>query len=185
MKRITIPKARLWDSVNRKFLYVPETTFTIEHSLVSISKWESRTHKPFISASKKTRQELIDYIKDMTLEEGIPDLAYNGVTDAIIKEVSDYIADPQSALIHKKKEGEGSSNKTVTSDMIYVQLAMAQIPFQPCETWHLNRLLTMLSYYASKQEESQKGSKRKGRPDPGAGKKMHDLNAARRAKMKH
>ena len=80
MLQITIPSGEMWDEVNEKFVYTKAQTLTLEHSLVSLSKWESKWHKPFLSKEPKSQTETIDYIKCMTLTQNVDPNVYLFIT---------------------------------------------------------------------------------------------------------
>lgn len=145
MLHITIKGQELWDSKKREFIYTKDTEIVVEHSLVSLSKWESIWQKPFLSTENKTREEFISYIKCMTITQNISDLVFNSITNDIIQQVQKYIENPMTATwFGKDKNQRPGPKKTVTSEVIYYWMVQAKIPFNPCEKWHLNRLLTLI-----------------------------------------
>ena len=98
MLRITIPSTEFWDEVKQEFVYTKAQTLQLEHSLVSLSKWESRWNKPFLTKQEKTLEETIDYVKCMTLTQNVNPEVYNYLTNSNINEVNRYIALPMTAL---------------------------------------------------------------------------------------
>ena len=96
MLKITIPKQELWDEANQIFINVEEKTLQLEHSLISVKKWESKWHKPFLGKGEKSVEETIDYIKCMTLTQNVDPFVYYGITNEIIDQVSAYIDDPMT-----------------------------------------------------------------------------------------
>lgn len=158
---IHIEKRELWDEVNEQFLYVDEYDLLLEHSLKSISLWESKYHKSFID-SEKTLDETLDYVKMMTIgKKPANDIVYSMLTKAQIEEIGNYINDPMTATtVPDDTDGEAKSTiktKYTTSEEIYYYMFAQNIPIQ-CETWHLNRLITLikLSAFNNKPEDKKK-----------------------------
>lgn len=179
MLTIIVPSHEIYDEKNNTFSNTKEQILCLEHSLVSISKWESKYHKPFISDKPKTDEELIDYIKFMTITQNVDDKIYNCLTNENFKQVNAYIEDTMTATIITDRRDENKKSKSsnfVTSELIYYWMISYQIPFE-CQRWHLNRLLTLIKVCNVKNNTNDKMSKK----DIYANNKA--LNAARRAKM--
>lgn len=159
MLRITIPAQELYDEKTNKILTVKETTLQLEHSLVSISKWESKWGKPFISDdnSNMSTEELVDYVRCMTITQNVDPKAYNYLTVENINEINQYINSPMTATTIKQTTG-GTKKEKVTSELIYYWMVANEIPFD-CEKWHLNRLLTLIRICSIKNQPSKKMSK--------------------------
>lgn len=155
---ITIPAGRLYDEANRKFITIPKpTTLVLEHSLISLTKWESKWHKPFLNERyKKTFEETIDYIRCMTLNKGVDPRVYYGLTQENIAEIQAYIDDPMTATTIKEDPRKKSNGTYVTNEVIYYWLTALQIPFDPCERWHLNRLITFVKVCDEKNKPPKK-----------------------------
>jgi hypothetical protein len=162
-----------WDERTQEFVYEKEQTLQLEHSLVSLSKWESKWCKPFLSKTEKTREETIDYIKCMTMTQNVNPEVYLRVTDEIIKEVNKYIDAPMTATWFSKERGGRSSNEQTTSELIYYWMISLNIPFD-CQKWHLNRLLILIKVCNLKNQPAKKMSRREVMSRNAA------LNAARR-----
>lgn len=143
MLQITIPKTELWDEKKQEFVYTKEQTLQLEHSLVSISKWESKWGKVFLSKEPKTDEETIDYIRCMTITQNVKPETYNYLTPENIIQIDNYIKDPMTATYFTEEGSKGSSRKQVTNELIYHWMIELKIPMQ-CEKWHLNRLLTLI-----------------------------------------
>lgn len=158
MLKITIPASEQYDSVNNLFCYTKEQTLVLEHSLVSISKWESKWRKPFLGKERKTFEETIDYIKCMTLTQNVDPLVYNGITQSVINEVFDYIDEPMTATTFSKEKAS-PNREVITAEIIYYWMIALQIPFE-CQKWHLNRLLTLIKVCSIKNSPNRKMSKR-------------------------
>lgn len=150
MIQITLPAEKgneYWDEENQQFLYPEpkkEQTLQLEHSLISLSKWESKWCKPFFSKKKKNADETIDYIKCMTLNKNIDDDVYSRLSRDHIQKIDEYIHAPMTATILYKdpKEGVGS-REIITSELIYCWMIELKIPFE-CQKWHINRLMTLI-----------------------------------------
>ena len=167
----------MWDEVKEEITYLPKITLVLEHSLLSISKWESKWKTPFLSKEKKTNEMWLDYIKMMTINKNVDDLYFSRLTMKDIKKVYDYIEDSMTATWFNEQNlprGRGSG-EVVTSELIYYWLVALEIPFE-VEKWHLNRLLTLVQICNIKQQKPKKMSKKDINAQNAA------LNRARRAK---
>lgn len=129
------------------FVHVNEQDIQLEHSLISISKWEQKYKKPFISKEPKTEEEMIEYYKCMVVTPNANLRAIEFLPKFIKARINAYIDDPMTATTINEKKPEGyakSNSQFTTNELIYSWMAANQIPFRPCETWHLNRLLTLI-----------------------------------------
>lgn len=160
MLRLTIPKTELWNETTSTFEYTEEVVVDLEHSLVSLSKWESFYEKPFLSEEPKTREETRYYIGCMCLGEFPSDLTLSRITDAQIQEVDDYISKRHTATwFNEPKTSYRQTNKTVvTAEVIYYWMVSLQIPFE-CEYWNLNRLITLVRVINNKNQPQKKMSR--------------------------
>ena len=165
-----------WDEVKQEFVEPEYKTLQLEHSLVSLSKWESKWHKPFYSKKEKTEEEMLDYIKCMTLTKNVDSDVYNHLTIGNVKDVKDYINDPMTATTFSRDEKGQSNSETITSELIYYWMIASNIPFE-CQKWHLNRLITLIRVCSIKNAPPKKRSKRDIMSRNAA------LNAARRKQM--
>ena len=143
MLQITIPSTELWDERKEEFVYVKEKTLQLEHSLVSLSKWESKWNKSFLSSSDKTNEEIIDYIRCMTITQNVDPEVYTRLKNNVIKQIYDYINAPMTATVISDTKRGGGSREVITSELIYYWMIALNIPFE-CQKWHLNRLLTLI-----------------------------------------
>lgn len=174
---ITVPPQEYLDETTNTFKTTEAATLQLEHSLLSISKWESKWHKPFLSNDPKTETELIDYIRCMTINSGVkPEVYYMLPSDSLIK-IRDYIDDSMTATWFNRKEKSRTSRKIITSEVIYSWMITLGIPFE-CQKWHLNRLMTLIEVCSIQNEGPKKMSRRE------AMEQQRYLNAARRAKSK-
>lgn len=157
MLKITIPAIEQYDEVKNEFITSKEQTLQLEHSLVSLSKWEAKWEKPFLSSGNKTSEESIDYIRCMTLTQNVDPSVYKFITSAIIDEVSKYIAAPMTATTFNN-EKKSHSKEIITSESIYYSMIAANIPFE-CQKWHLNRLITLIKVCGIKNSPPKKMSR--------------------------
>lgn len=143
MLQIRLPAEEGWDSEAETFIDLPEVVLSLEHSLVSLSKWEAIWHKHFLGRKDLTPAEIVSYIRCMS-EEPIDDTAIARFRQADFDAVADYIRESRTGTtITDRREQQGSS-QFVTSELIYGWMVGCQIPFQPSETWHLSRLLKLI-----------------------------------------
>lgn len=175
MLEITVPGVTLWDEVNEEFIETKDQTLKLEHSLVSLSKWESKWCKPFLSKKGKTTEETIDYIKCMTIGQNINPQVYSCLTPENIKQINDYIEAPMTATTFAKN-GRSTSREQITSELIYYWMIALNIPFE-CQKWHLNKLITLIEVCNIKNSPPKKMGKQSLMRRNAA------LNAARRNKL--
>ena len=176
MLQITIPECEFFDEGTETFVHMDEKTIQLEHSLVSLSKWESKWHKPFLGREPKTEEETIDYVRCMTITHNVSPLIYQRLTPEHYKQINDYIEDSMTATWFSKDSNSRSSREVVTAEIIYFWMVTYGIPFE-CEKWHLNRLLTLIRVCDRKNAPSKKMSKAEQYRQNRA------LNAARRSKL--
>ena len=177
MLKIVIPDNEVWDEANRIFITVKSQTLKLEHSLVSLSKWESKWCKPFLTKEEKTPEQELDYIRFMTLNTDIDPMVYYFLTNSDKKAISDYINSPMTATtINSQENKTGRSKEQVTAELIYYWMIALNIPFE-CQKWHLNRLLTLISVCNIKNAPPKKRSK------ADIMRRNAALNAARRKRL--
>jgi hypothetical protein len=157
MLKIIIPPVELFDEAKQEFLYSKGYDLRLEHSLVSLSKWEAKWQKPFLTKTDKTDEETVDYIRCMTITQNVDPIAYKHISQANIDRIVKYIDDPMTATILPKENG-ASNKETITSELIYYWMISFNIPFE-CQTWHLNRLLTLINVCNVKNQPKKKISK--------------------------
>ena len=158
MLKIIIPAREIFNEKTQEFDLSKEYTIQLEHSLVSVSKWEARWNKPFLDKKPKTAEETIDYIVCMTITQNIPIEAYNNLTQDNIEKINKYIEAPMTATTFSNNKGKNSS-EIVTSELIYYWMIALNIPME-CQRWHLNRLLTLIRVCNVKNQPPKKMSKR-------------------------
>lgn len=175
MLEIEIPNTELWDSERQEFINIQAQKLSLEHSLVSISKWESKWHKPFLGREKKTEEEMLDYIKCMTLTPKVDPNVYQAFTQSTLKKIEDYIYDPMTATTITDRSN-AKSREIVTSEIIYYWMITLGIPVE-FQKWHINRLMTLIQVCNIKNKPKKKMSRNELHSRNSA------LNAARKAKL--
>lgn len=156
MLEITIPGTELFDEETLTFTTTESVTLLLEHSLLSISKWESKWKKPFLSDKDKTKEEMIDYIRCMTITKNVPSEAYLGLSNGNIETIGNYIQDSMTATWFRE-ERSAPSREIITSEIIYYWMIANNIPME-CQKWHLNRLLTLIKVCQIKNSPKKKMS---------------------------
>lgn len=178
MIKVVIPEQELFDESTETFINIKETELELEHSLLSLSEWESKWHKPFLGKEDKTLNEILDYIRCMTIRKDVDDKIYQYLPRSVMEKILDYIEDPMTATWFSKTEKEKSGipkKETITSEIVYYWMVTLGIPFQ-CEKWHLNRLITLIRVINIKNGPTKKMNKKDMLS------RNAKLNAARRAK---
>lgn len=159
MLRITVPGVEQWDESREEFVSTKDQALQLEHSLISLSKWESRWKKPFLTKNDKTREETLDYIKCMTLNQNVDPEVYEHLTDENIRQINAYISDPMTATFFSDDKNAKTGREIVTSELIYYWMITLNIPDR-FEKWHLNRLLTLIKVCNVKNQPPKKRSRR-------------------------
>lgn len=176
MLHITIPSVENWDEGRQEFIQIKGRTLQLEHSLVSLSKWESRWCRSFLSDKEKTFEETVDYVRCMTITQNVDPLVYNNLTDGNIADIEQYIHAPMTATYFSEDKIGGVSREKITAELIYYWMISLNIPFE-CQKWHLNRLLTLIKVCDIKNRPSKKMSR------GSIMKRNSALNAARRKRL--
>ena len=150
----------------------------LEHSLSSLSKWESKYEKPFLTKEEKTEEEIFDYVRMMAIEETAPEV-FDNLTNEHYLLINAYINAKQTATWFGTQKKPKRNSQTVTSELIYYWITSYEIPWV-VETWHINRLFTLIEVF-----NEERGSKEKKKRGPGESMaaERHRLNEARKAEM--
>ncbi len=160
MLSITIPAVELWDEAKQEFVGLKkEQTLQLEHSLVSLSKWESKWCKAFLTKKEKTREEMLDYIKCMTITQNVDPEVYNYLTNENIIQINNYIEAPMTATTISEDKSSKTNREVITAELIYYWMIALNIPFE-CQKWHLNRLLMLVKVCNIKNQPPKKTSKK-------------------------
>ena len=158
MLTIVIPSNEKWNEITEEFIYSKSQTIQLEHSLVSISKWEAKWKKPFLSQAKKTDEETIDYVRCMTITQNVNPEVYKRLTNRNIKEINEYIDDLMTATIFSDLK-KGTGREIITSEIIYYQMIALNIPPE-YQKWHLNRLIALINVCSIKNQPPKKRNRR-------------------------
>lgn len=156
MLQITIPDGEFFNDDTQEFYSVKGQTLMLEHSLVSISKWESKYKKAFLSDDpkhKKTEEELLYYIKCMTITQNVKDDVYRCISVDNINKIVEYINDPMTATWFSNQPKRQLNRETLTSELLYYYMIAYRIPFE-CQKWHLNRLITLIKICDLKNQDN-------------------------------
>lgn len=157
MLKIVIPEKEFFNEKTETFEYSKAQEVTLEHSLISISKWESKWHKPFLDEKhEKTNEEFIDYVRCMSLTN-LPDEVFENISEMNKAEIMMYINDSQTATWFAEDRTPPPSSKIITSEVIYSWMIQNEVPFE-CQKWHLNRLLTLIRVCSLENMPSKKMS---------------------------
>lgn len=178
MLKIVVPgKQEKWDERTEQFIIsdAKDVTLRLEHSLISLSKWESKYHVPFLT-SEKNDEQILDYIRCMTLNPDVDDDVYNRLTVDNIIAINNYIADPMTATTVSDTHPGRKTNEIVTSELIYYWMIAYNIPSE-FEKWHINRLIMLIRVCSAKAEGGKKMTKREVMQH------NRELNAARKARL--
>lgn len=175
--KITIPKGSFYDEEKNEFIDLPETKIVMEHSLVSISKWESKWHIPYLTDKPKNKEQTIDYLRCMTITQNVDPNVYYFIPDSELLRIKSYIEDPMTATTISEEEGKGKMSKVLTTEVLYYYMISYNIPWE-FEKWHLNRLLMLIRVCSEENKPKKKMSKKQ------AMSKYASLNAARRSHLK-
>jgi hypothetical protein len=175
MLKLTVLGSEVFDETTSEFKTSGDVVLELEHSLVSLSKWESEFEKPFLTNDPKSVDEIVGYVKAMCLTPDIPETIFKKLSGENFQEINLYIDSTMSATTFSERRPQ-RSQEIVTSELIYYWMTVYNIPFE-CETWHLNRLFTLIRICNIKQDKPKPMS----RADQAA--EQRRLNAERRARF--
>lgn len=176
MLKLFVPGIELFDESTEEFVYSDDTVLELEHSLVSLSKWESIWKKPFM-ASEKSTEETLSYVNCMSLVGDISQEVFSRMTEDNFREINEYINDTKTATWFAEDKNDKSSRDVITSELIYYWMFTVNIPIE-CENWHLGRLITLIKVFSKKNQPEKKMSTQE------IARRNRELNAARRQKYK-
>lgn len=176
MLTIVIEGEESFNNEEQTFETLNDVVIELEHSLLSVSKWESKFQKPFLAAGKKTSEELFEYLKAMVVTPSIDlDVLYS-CSQKNLDTIQEYIDSSQSATtfgVMPERQGLG---EVITSELIYYWIVAFKIPFE-CQTWHLNRLFALIRICNIKNSKPKPMSRME------LAQRNRELNAKRRAEL--
>ena len=191
MLKITIPETEFYDSSTNSFFTVAKQTLLLEHSLISLSKWEQKWHIRFLDDSiTKTREQIVDYIRCMTVNSEPDPSVYSVIAnnETIIKQIKDYIQNPMTAttiydLRNELKKSKKEKKENLSAEVLYYMMFSRGIPIE-CSKWHLNTLISLLKVYDFYNEQNVNKAKGKNGTRKLNSEELADRNAINEARRK-
>lgn len=176
MLTIIIPEIEFFDETRQEFSSESQLVLELEHSLVSLSKWESKFEKPFLDTKEKTDEESLYYIKCMILTPDYPENIFDRFTPEHFQDINTYIEAKMTATTFREDRKDKANREVVTSELIYYWMVTFNVPIE-CQYWHLNRLFTLIRVFSVKNSKPEKVSKRELLA------RNRELNAKRKAEL--
>lgn len=177
--KIVVPEREGFNNATGEFFTYPEETIELEHSLISLQRWEEKWHIPFLTkAIEKTPKQMNDYIRCMVINK-ISDSALDRLTKDDIDKIQKYIEDSHTATTIKERPG--GQRRVITAELIYCWMFSLGINYE-CRKWHLNQLLTLIEVMSIENDPKAKKNNMMSPRD--AAMQSKALNDARRAKMR-
>ena len=176
MLTIVIPGSEFYDAEAERFIAMPESVIEFEHSLFSMSKWESIFEKPFLDSGEKTGEEIAAYIKAMILTKNVSWDVLSSLSQENLTKINEYINAKMTATWFNDHETKVKGKEIITTELIYYWMISFNIPFE-CQHWHLNRLLTLIKIFSIKNSDPKKMSRSEIMA------RNRALNAQRKAKL--
>ena len=183
MLKLKLPSLDIWDQETEEFSSVPEIDLEFEHSLYTISIWESRFKKPYLNEKNKTPEETMAYFYIMCQNPPMSEEDFVKRLDTkTVKKLSEYMADAMTATVITENRPQKPGKEVITNEIIYYWMVSLQIPFE-CQYWHLNRLMTLIRVTSIKKAEANdpKASKRAASREQLQ--RNNDLNELRKAQL--
>lgn len=163
MLQVFVPGVEYYDETRNVFVETKSAKLQLEHSLLSIAKWEAKWHKPFYDlSSEKTEEEFIDYIRCMTITQNVDPSIYSVIPIQVRRQIENYMNEPMTATWFRKEEEKSRKREIITAEIIYWWMFAQGIPLE-CQKWHINRLLTQIRVCSEKNREVSDPKMRNGR----------------------
>ena len=176
MLELRVPGQEFWDDEKEEFTYGKDVVLQLEHSLISISKWEAKHHKAFLTKRINSQDEMNDYIRCMVINRNVDPTVFSRLTVENLQDINEYIENPMSATYLGNDRETGGPKDTITSELIYYWMITYNIPAE-YQKWHINRLMALINVC------SRKSSPGKKMPNRTILQKNAALNAKRRAML--
>lgn len=176
MLEILVPKSELFDEGRNEFVTIPSEVVVLEHSLVSLSKWEAKWEKPFLGPGEKTTEETLDYVRSMITSDQLSPESFERLIQTSLKEINSYIDAKMTATTFSETPSP-RSREIITSELIYYWMIALNVPFE-CQHWHLNRLLVLIKICNTKNAPPKKMNRKE------LAARNHALNQQRKAQLK-
>jgi hypothetical protein len=176
MLTLIVPGDEHFDENTSEFVTVGDVTLELEHSLVSLSKWESKYEKPFLGRDEKTTEEVISYVETMLLTEEVPEGILHKLSEENFNQINDYLDAKMTATWFSDQPSAPRSREVITAELIYYWMIVFNIPFE-CQYWHLNKLFTLIRICNVKQAKPEKMSRNE------VAQRNRELNAQRRKQL--
>jgi hypothetical protein len=173
---VTITGDEFFNEETEEFVTIGDVVLELEHSLLSVSKWESKFQKPFLASGEKSREEVLEYLRMMILNKDIPEDIHLRLDQTNMDLINEYVGSAQSATTFGQIPDPVSKAEVITSELVYYWMVAFNIPFE-CETWHLNRLFSLIRICNIKNSKPSKMSK------ASLAQRNRDLNAQRRSQL--
>jgi len=173
---ITIQGDELWDEESEQFHYTDGIVLQFEHSLISLSKWEAKFHKLFLTPDKKTEEEMVGYVEAMLITPNIPSGTLDLLTAEHVEALDAYINDPMTGTVIADLPKQGGSSERISAELVYYWMNEYKIPYEARE-WHLNQLFTLIKIHYVKTQKPKKMSQ------ASRAQQMAEANARRKAQL--
>ena len=176
MLTIKVGGTESFDEGTQQFVITGGQDLDLEHSLVSLSKWESIHEKPFLGKEEKSPEEVISYVKCMAVDPKSPEELFHKLSEENFKQINDYVDSKMTATWFSEQPGEPKSREVITSELVYYWMTGYNIPWE-AQHWHLNRLFTLIRIFSIKAEKPKKMSRAE------IARRTRELNAQRKAQL--
>lgn len=158
MLTITVPELELWDEENEAFNSEPSFQLQFEHSLASLSKWESKYEKAFLVEDHKSQEEMLWYIYFMLIPPGVSFDKLSRLSIENLGEINEYIESKQTATTFRESLVKKGRAQKITAELIYYWMYSFGIPTE-WENRHLNQLFALIRVFSANQSKSGKQTK--------------------------